>query len=104
MDAEVCNYFTFPEQGIAVTLRPGDMFLFNLGSWPEIEGGALQPIWGSLACGRNYYLNSHLDDDFFYSLSTIASHVDYDRTLIGTVWMRKFATTSHFLSKESQSH
>ena len=75
-----------------------------LGSWPDIEGSASQPIWGSLACGRNYNLNSHLDDDFFYSLSTIASHVDYDRTLIGTVWMRKFATTSHFLSKELQSH
>jgi hypothetical protein len=44
-----------------------------LGGWPEIEGGASQPIWGSLACGRNYYLNSHLDDDFFYSLCTIAS-------------------------------
>jgi hypothetical protein len=29
MNAEVCNYFTFPEQGIAVALRPGDMLLFN---------------------------------------------------------------------------
>jgi hypothetical protein len=44
-----------------------------LGEWPEIEGVASQPIWGSLACGKNYYLNSHLDDDFFYSLSTLAS-------------------------------
>ncbi len=41
--------------------------------WPEIDGSASQPIWGSLACGKNYYLNSHLDDDFFYSLTTIAS-------------------------------
>lgn len=31
------------------------------------------PIWGSLACGKNYYLNSHVDDDFFYSLTTVAS-------------------------------
>ena len=38
--------------------------------WPEIDGDASQPIWGSLACGKNYYLNSHLDDDFF---TTIAS-------------------------------
>ena len=44
-----------------------------LGDWPGIEGGASRPIWGSLACGRNYYLNSHLDNDFFYSLTTIAS-------------------------------
>ena len=29
MDAEVCNYFTFAEQGIAVALRPGDMLIFN---------------------------------------------------------------------------
>ena len=54
-----------------------------LGGWPEIEGGASQPIWGSLACGRNYCLNSHLDDDFFYSLSAIASpcglRLDIDR-------------------------
>jgi hypothetical protein len=41
--------------------------------WPEIDGNASQPIWGSLACGKNYYLNSHLDDDFFFSLTTIAS-------------------------------
>jgi hypothetical protein len=44
-----------------------------LGGWPEIEGVGSHPIWGSLACGKNYYLNSHLDDDFFYSLSTITS-------------------------------
>jgi hypothetical protein len=36
-----------------------------LGERPEIEGDALQPIWGSLACGKNYYLNAHLDDDIF---------------------------------------
>ena len=29
MNAEVCNYFTFAEQGIAVALRPGDMLIFN---------------------------------------------------------------------------
>jgi hypothetical protein len=30
MNAEVCNYFTFAKQGIAVALlRPGDMLLFN---------------------------------------------------------------------------
>ena len=33
--------------------------------WSEIEGGASQPIWGSLACGKNYYLNAHLDHDIF---------------------------------------
>lgn len=44
-----------------------------LGEWPEISGVASQPIWGSLACGKNYYLNSHTDEDFFYSLTTVAS-------------------------------
>ena len=29
MDAGVCNYFTFAEQGVAVALRPGDILLFN---------------------------------------------------------------------------
>jgi len=29
MDADVSNYFTFAEQGIAVALRPGDMLIFN---------------------------------------------------------------------------
>ena len=32
------------------------------GEWNEIKGVALQPIWESLACGKNYKLNSHLDD------------------------------------------
>jgi hypothetical protein len=32
-----------------------------------------QQVWGSIACGKNYYLNSHTDEDFFYSLTTIAS-------------------------------
>jgi hypothetical protein len=34
---------------------------------------ASHSIWGSLACGRNYYLNSNVDEDFFYSLTTVAS-------------------------------
>ena len=29
MQAKVCNYFTFAEQGIEVALRPGDTLLFN---------------------------------------------------------------------------
>ena len=29
MDAGVCNYFTFAEQGVAVALQPGDILLFN---------------------------------------------------------------------------
>jgi hypothetical protein len=44
-----------------------------MGNWPNLKGVSSRPIWGSLACGRNYYLNSHLDEDFFYSLTTIAS-------------------------------
>jgi hypothetical protein len=41
--------------------------------WPNLKGVSSQQIWGSLACGKNYYLNSHFDEDFFYSLTTIAS-------------------------------
>ena len=44
-----------------------------LEEWQELNGVASRPIWGSLACGKNYYMNSHLDEDFFYSLTTIAS-------------------------------
>jgi hypothetical protein len=29
VNAEVCNYFTFAEQGVAVALWPGDILLFN---------------------------------------------------------------------------
>jgi hypothetical protein len=47
-----------------------------LGEWHELKGVASRPIWGSLACGKNYYLNSHTDEDFFYSLTTIASERD----------------------------
>ena len=51
----------------------GLKFAQLLGEWQEINGVASHPIWGSLACGKNYYLNLHTDDDFFYSLTTIAS-------------------------------
>ncbi len=36
-----------------------------LGEWKEISGVSSNPIWGSLACWQNYYLNSHVDEDFF---------------------------------------
>ena len=36
-----------------------------MGNWLNLKGVSSRPIWGSLACGRNYYLNSHLDEDFF---------------------------------------
>jgi hypothetical protein len=44
-----------------------------LGEWSKQEGGTSQQIWGSLACAKNYYLNSHTDNNFFYSLTTTAS-------------------------------
>jgi hypothetical protein len=45
-----------------------------LGDWQEIKEGESRPtIWGSLAIGLNCYLNSHTDQDFFYSMTTIAS-------------------------------
>jgi hypothetical protein len=46
----------------------------KVGNWHSIKTGASPPkIWSSLAIGLNYYLNSHTDQDFFYSLTTIAS-------------------------------
>ncbi len=57
-----------------------------LGDWMEISGVTTNPIWGSLACGKNYFLNSHVDEDFFYSLTTVASecglHKQIDRYMI----------------------
>jgi hypothetical protein len=44
-----------------------------LGGWRERKGGTSKQVWGSLACGKNHYLNSHTDEDFFYSLTTTAS-------------------------------
>ena len=45
-----------------------------LGEWSELNVGASQPpIYGSLASALNYYLNSHTDEDFFYSVMTVAS-------------------------------
>ena len=51
----------------------GLQFAKMMAQWPNLKGVSSQQIWGSLACGKNYYLNSHLDEDFFYSLTTIAS-------------------------------
>jgi hypothetical protein len=51
----------------------GLLFAQLLGGWQQISGVTLNPLWGSLACGKNYYLNSHVDEDFFYSLTTVAS-------------------------------
>ena len=31
-----------------------------LGNWKEISGVSSSPIWSSLACGKIYYLNSHV--------------------------------------------
>ena len=45
-----------------------------LRNWNNITEGTSHPnIWCSLAIGLNYYLNLHTDQDFFYSLVTIAS-------------------------------
>ena len=44
-----------------------------LGGWIPQGYGSSWQIWGSLACGKNYYLNSHTDEDFFYSLTTTTS-------------------------------
>jgi hypothetical protein len=44
-----------------------------LGDWPEISGGPVQSLYGSLASGKNVYLNTHTDEDFFYSLMMVSS-------------------------------
>ena len=44
-----------------------------LGAWRQISGVTSRPVWGCLAFGKNYYLNSHVDDNFFCSLTTVAS-------------------------------
>ena len=43
--------------------------------WSELKGSNTQTKCGSLAAARNHYLNSHTDDDFFYSLlTTVSAH------------------------------
>jgi hypothetical protein len=41
--------------------------------WCELEGATMETIWAGLAAARNHYLNSHTDEDFFYSFLTIVS-------------------------------
>jgi hypothetical protein len=43
----------------------GLQFAKMMAQWPNLKGVSSQQIWGSLACGKNYYLNTHLDEDFF---------------------------------------
>ncbi len=43
----------------------GLQFAKMMAQWPNLKGVSSQQIWGSLACGKNYYLNSHFDEDFF---------------------------------------
>jgi hypothetical protein len=38
-----------------------------------LEGSTTETIWASLAAAKNHYLNSHTDEDFFYSLLMIVS-------------------------------
>jgi hypothetical protein len=55
-------------------LRSAQLFA----KWPTMKGMKCEPIWGSLSCGRSYHLNSHTDDDFFYSLTTIVSQYGFE--------------------------
>jgi hypothetical protein len=65
----ICNLMTRCEEVAKGYIPSNEMrglqIVQLLWEWPEIEGGASPPIWGSLACGKNYYLSSHLDNDFF---------------------------------------
>jgi hypothetical protein len=71
-----------------------------LGDWPKISGGASQSLYGSLASGKNHYLNMHTDEDFFYSLMMVASAYGLQQDIIGTAWMLRSATILHLPSKE----
>jgi hypothetical protein len=41
--------------------------------WLEMEGCGPQYVWASYSQALNTFLSSHMDDDFFYSLLTMAS-------------------------------
>jgi hypothetical protein len=64
---EVANGFLPPEEllGFRVTKVLGD--------WMDLSGAPSRCIFGSLASGKNHYLNTHMDEDFFYSLTTVPS-------------------------------
>jgi hypothetical protein len=44
-----------------------------LKDWMDLSGAPSRCIFGSLASGKNHYLNTHTDEDFFYSLTTVPS-------------------------------
>jgi hypothetical protein len=58
----------------STVVKTDNSAIFDVGSTKE-QGfqHVYKSIWRSLACGKNYYLNSHLDDVFLYSLTTNAS-------------------------------
>ena len=45
----------------------------RLGNWPKILDGAVGAMYAALSSSLNSYLNSHTDQDFLYSLLTMAS-------------------------------
>jgi hypothetical protein len=45
----------------------------RLGNWPKILDGAVGAMYAALSSALNSYLNSHRDQDFLYSLLTMAS-------------------------------
>jgi hypothetical protein len=64
---EVANGFLTPEelQGFRVTKVLRD--------WMDLSGAPSRCFFGSLASGKNHYLNTHTDKDFFYSVTTVPS-------------------------------
>jgi hypothetical protein len=41
--------------------------------WQEMGGGGQRSVWASFSDALNTFLSSHTDDDFFYSILTLAS-------------------------------
>jgi hypothetical protein len=64
---EVANGFLPPEE-----LR-GFRVAKVLGDWMDLSGAPSRCIFGSLASGLNHSLNTHTDEDFFYSVTTVPS-------------------------------
>jgi hypothetical protein len=64
---EVANGFLPPEelQGFRVAKVLRD--------WMDLSGAPSHCIFGSLTSGKNHYLNTHTDEDFFDSLTTVPS-------------------------------
>jgi hypothetical protein len=74
---EIFKLMTGCEEAANGFLPPKELRGFSvakvLGDWMDLSGAPSRCIFESLASGKNHHLNTHTNEDFFYSLTTVHS-------------------------------